>query len=218
MGGFFNSENWLWRFFARIFDFFGLSCMWLVCSMPLGTVGTASIALYDTCAHCLRGSETNLAKRFFSTFKKELVPGILLTILWSAICLVLWFGYQIVFQMGQADPGFAIFTVVYYVSLLIPVGILCWLFAVQSRFVYRFFQANKMAVYFTFAHLPSTVALVILALIAIEICVDFPFMAIFVPGILVYFQSFLIERVFKKYMPAEAPAEIEAPEEAAEEN
>lgn len=216
MNRFFNPDNWLWRFFSLIWDFFGLSCMWFLCSMPLVTVGTASTALYDTCAHCLRGDETNLAKRFFRTFKKELVPGILITILWAAIAMVFWFGYQIVYQMAQADPQIAVFAVIYYFSLLIPVGALCWLFAVQSRFVYKFFQLHKMSVYFTFGHLPSTVAIVILALIAIEICVDFPFMVTFVPGILVYFQSFFIERVFRKYIPAEKTTEIEETEEEEE--
>ena len=209
MNGFFNPDNWLWRFFGKFFDFFGLSCMWFLCSMPLVTVGAASIALYDTAAHCLRGSETNLAKRFFRTFKKELVPGILITILWAAIAMVFWFGYQIIYQMAQQTPSLSIFAVVYYVTLFIPFAALCWVFAVQSRFVYRFFQLHKMALYFTFAHLPSTLAVVVLALIAIELCVDFPFMVIFVPGILVYFQSWFIERVFKKYMPEEAPAEAE---------
>ena len=213
MKGFFNPDNWLWKFFGLAFDFFGLSCMWFLCSMPLITVGTASIALYDTCAHCLRNGETNLAKRFFSTFKKELIPGILLTILWAAIAMVFWFGYQIVYQMAQADPSISVFAVIYYFSLLIPVGALCWIFAVESRFVYRFFELHKMSLYFTFAHLPSTVAVVILALIAIEICVDFPFMVIFVPGILVYFQSWFIERVFKKYIPEET---VEEREELAE--
>ena len=213
MSNFFNPENWLWKFFGRLFDFFGLSCMWVLCSMPLVTVGAASIALYDTAAHCLRGSETNLARRFFGTFKKELVPGILLSILWAAIAMVFWFGYQIIYQMAQENSGFALFAVVYYVTLFIPFGMLCWVFAVQSRFVYRFFQMHKMALYFTFAHLPSTLAVVVMALIAIELCVDFPFMVIFVPGILVYFQSWFIERVFKRYMPAEPAAEPAEAEE-----
>lgn len=216
MNGFFNPENFVWRFFGKIFDLFGLSCMWLLCSMPIVTVGTASIALYDTAAHCLRGSETNLAKRFFRTFKQELIPGILMTILWSAMAMVFWFGYQIVFQMGQADSSVAIFAVVYYFSLLIPVGILCWVITVESRFVYKFFQLHKMALYFTFAHLPTTVALIAMALVAVELCLDFPFLVIFVPGILVYFQSWFVERVFKKYIPAEETTEI-GETEAAEE-
>ena len=207
MGGFFNPENWLWRFFGKFYDFFLLSCLWVLCSIPLVTVGAASIALYDTAAHCLRGEEVHRSKRFFGTFKKELVPGILLTILWAAIGMLFWFGYQIVYQTAQANPQMAIFAVVSYVFLLIPVGVLCWIFAVQSRFVYPFFGLHKMALYFTFAHLPTTVALVLLALVTIEICVDFPFMVIFLPGILVFFQSFFIERVFKKYMPTETVAD-----------
>ena len=216
MNGFFNPENWLWKFFGKLFDFFGLSCMWFLCSMPLITVGTASIALYDTAAHCLRGDETNLAKRFFRTFKKELIPGILITILWAVIAMVFWFGYQIVYQMAQVNPSISVFAVIYYFSLLIPVGVLCWVFAVESRFVYKFFQLHKMSAYFTFAHLPATLAIVILALIAIEVCVDFPFMVIFVPGILVYLQSYFIEKVFKKYMPAEETETVEEEEELVE--
>ena len=216
MNGFFNPENWLWKFFGKLFDFFGLSCMWFLCSMPLITVGTASIALYDTAAHCLRGDETNLAKRFFRTFKKELIPGILITILWAVIAMIFWFGYQIVYQMAQVNPSISVFAVIYYFSLLIPVGVLCWVFAVESRFVYKFFQLHKMSAYFTFAHLPATLAIVILALIAIEVCVDFPFMVIFVPGILVYLQSYFIEKVFKKYMPAEETETVEEEEELVE--
>ena len=217
MNGFFNPENWLWKFFGKLFDFFGLSCMWFLCSMPLITVGTASIALYDTAAHCLRDGEVHLAKRFFRTFKKELIPGILITLLWAVIAMIFWFGYQILFQMGQQDPTAAMLAVVYYVSLLIPVGMLAWLIAVQSRFVYRFFQLHKMALYFTFAHLPSTLAIVALALVSIEICVDFPFMVVFVPGIMVYFQSYFIEKVFKKYIPAPEEETEEAIEEEAAE-
>ena len=216
MNRFFNPNNWLWRFFSLIWDFFGASCMWFLCSMPLITVGPASIALYDTVAHCLRGEETNLARRFFRTFKKELIPGILISLLWAAICMVFWFGYQIVYQMGKADAAMAIFAVIYYVSLLIPVGTLCWVFAVESRFVYKFFELHKTALMFTFAHLPTTVAVVALALVAIEICIDFPFMVVFVPGILVYFQSWFIERVFKKYIPEET--EKTAEEEELEED
>lgn len=213
MNSFFNPEKGLWRFFGRIYDIFGLSCMWFLCSMPLLTVGTASVALYDTAAHCLRGGEPNLAKRFFGTFKKELVPGILMTLLWAALAAFFWFGYQILYQMSRENEALAMLTVVYYISMLIPVGVLAWVIAVESRFVYRFFQLHKMGLYFAMAHLPATVAIVALALVAVEVCLNFPFMVIFVPGLLVYCQSWFIERVFKKYIPA---GEEEAEEEAIE--
>ena len=40
-----------------------------------------------------------------------------------------------------------------------------------------------------------------MALLTVELCIDFPFFVIFLPGMLVYFQGYFIEKVFKKYMP-----------------
>ena len=205
MSGFFNPENWFWKFFGRAFDFFGLSCMWLLSSMFLITVGPASIACYDAAAHCLIHGETNMAKRFFTTLKKELVPGILLTLIWAVIFFVLWTGFQIVKEMGQP-----LITVAYYFSMFIPLAVLCWLTPIQSRFVYKIGQLHKIALIFAIRHLPRTILLVALALVTLELCIDFPFFLIFCPGILVYLHALIIEKVFKKYMP-------EAEETAAEE-
>ena len=208
MSGFFNPDNWLWKFFGKAFDFFGLSSMWLLSSMFIVTVGPASIACYDAAAHCLIHGETNMAKRFFTTLKREALPGILLTLVWAVICAALWMGFQIVKEMAQP-----IITVVYYFSLFLPLAVLCWVIPIQSRFVYKFGQLHAMALRFTLAHLPSTAAILILALATVELCIDFPFFVIFLPGILVYFQSFFIEKVFKKYMPEEE-AEEDAEETA----
>ena len=198
MSGWFNPDNWLWKFFGRAFDFFGLSCMWLLSSMLIVTIGPASIACYDACAHCLRKGEPNMAGRFFRTLKRELVPGILITLVWGVIFFILWTGFQIVRQMAQP-----LLTVVYYFSMLVPVGTLCWLIPIQSRFVYNIGQLHKMAFLFALKHLPTTLIILAMALVTAELCIDFPFFVIFLPGMLVYFQGFFIEKVFKKYMPAE---------------
>ena len=205
MSGFFNPDNWFWKFFGKAFDFFGLSCMWLLSSMFIITAGPASIACYDAAAHCMRRGEKNMAGRFFGTLKRELVPGLLIALVWGVIFFVLWTGFQIVSQMGMA-----VLIVAYYFSMIVPAGILCWVIPIQSRFVYKFGQLHAMALRFTLTHLPSTAAILILALATVELCIDFPFFVIFLPGILVYFQSFFIEKVFKKYMPEEeAEAAVE---------
>ena len=198
MNGFFNPDNWLWKFFGKAFDFFGLSSMWMLTSLFVITVGPASIACYDAAAHCLRQGESNMAGRFFSTLKRELLPGILLTLVWGAIFFVLWTGLQIVDQMGLT-----LVTLVYYFSLAVPVGALCWIIPLQSRFVYKFGQLHKMAFFFTIRHLPHTLAILALALVTVEVCSRFPFLLIFAPGIMVYLQSFFVEKVFEKYMPVE---------------
>lgn len=207
MQSFFNPENWLWRGFGRVADFFLLSCCFFLCCAPLVTIPAACIALYDATARCVLGSEGSTYRRFFRTFKNEIKRSLGIALLWVAIAGILAVGYQILYQRAQADAGQSMFAILYYFLLAVPVAIFCWLLAIESRFVYSFGQLHKMAVYFTFTHLPSTVIITALALITFELCCKALFLAMVVPGICAYIQSIFIERVFLKYIPAKEAEE-----------
>lgn len=200
MGKFFNPDNWLWKGFGRLADYFLLSACWLIASVPLFTVGAASIALYDTVAHCIRQNEGQMYKRFFGTLRKELTRGIGLTVLWVIICFLLNMGYQLITQLAGAG---SILSIAYFVTLFIPLGIICWLVAIESRFEYSFGELHRTAVLFTFAHLPATVAVTALLVVVVNVIVNFPFFLIFLPALLTQLQSVFIEKVFQKYMPEE---------------
>lgn len=207
--GIFNPDNWFWRGFGRLADYFILSTIWLVSCVPVVTAGAACIALYDAVAHCIRGSDLNMVHRYFGTFKKELLRGILLTLLWAAVCFVLNMGYQIIVQMGGDSMVWKLFGIVYYMTLALPLGLMCWLVALESRFSYRFGELHRTALLFTLGHLPQTLAIVALLVVVLNVVMNFPFFVIFLPAILAHLQSIFIEKVFKKHMPAEE-TEIEA--------
>lgn len=205
MKNFFNSENFLWQWFAHLADYFLLSCMWLIGCIPVVTAGTACIALYDTVAHCIRGKEPDMFRRFLRTYKNELGRGIVLTLIWAVIAAVLGAAYQIVSQ----SAGGSLIQVVCFFLLLLPLGIVCWAVAIESRFTYSVGALHRMAVIFTFAHLPHTAAIVALLVVELNVLINFPFFAMFLPGMVVSFQSWFIERVFRKYMPSEEAEAIE---------
>ena len=200
---FFNPDNWLWRGFGRVADFFILSILWLVCSIPVVTLGTASLALYDTVAHCFRYNEGGMVGRFFGTFKRELRRGILLTVVWAVVGYLFNVSYQIVTQLGDGSSFWTVLSLVYFVILTIPVGMACWAIGLQSRFTYGFGQLHKTALYFTFRHLPTTVVVAGLGLVGYWICVNMPFFLMILPGVCAYIQSIFVERVFAKYLPAQ---------------
>lgn len=208
MRSFFNPDNWFWRGFGRFADYFILSMMWMVCCVPLVTAGTASIALYDTVAHCLRYQDDTLARRFFSTFKKELLRGVLLTLLWAVVCYLLNVGYQIICQLGGGDAAWTVFSIVYFVTLFVPLGVICWAVALESRFAYRFGELHKTALAFTFAHLPQTAAIVVIFVVVLNVVINFPFFVMILPAAMAHLQSVFIEKVFAKYMPEEEETEI----------
>lgn len=203
MRQFFNPDNFLWRWASRLADFVLLSCCWTLCCIPVVTIGASSIALYDTVARCVRGYEGNMFRRFFRTFKNELGRGVLITVFWAAIAFVLNVGYQVLAQMGQESSGWAIFSLIYFVSLLLPVGCACWVIATESRFVHSFGTLHRNAFIFTFAHLPHTAAVALLFVVALNVLINIPPLIMFIPGLMVYLQSFFIEKVLKKYMPPE---------------
>lgn len=207
MKSFFNSENFLWQWFGKLADFFLVSCMWVICSMPLLTAASASIALYDTVAHCVRGKEPDMFRRFMRTFKNELGRGIGITLLWAVLAFVLNMGHRILTQMAAQDNSWQIFSIIYFVSLLVPLGIAAWAIAIESRFTYSFGGLHKTAAAFALGHLPQTLAIVALFVLTLNLIIAIPFLVMVLPGLMVTLQSLFIEKIFAKYMHDAAEAE-----------
>ena len=90
-GRVFRYQGWLWRALNTLTDILALSVLWLLCSIPVLTLGAATTALYDSVVRCIRYKMPRPYERFFRTFKNEIVPGALLTLLWGAVAaLGLW--------------------------------------------------------------------------------------------------------------------------------
>ena len=200
---FFNPDNWLWRGFGRLADFFILSALWIFCSIPVVTIGASSIALYDTVAHCFRYNEGGMVSRFFRTFKQELRRGILLTVVWTVVGCLLAVSYQLTTQLGDGSTFWTVLGLVYFVILTIPVGMVCWAIGLQSRFTYSFKELHKNAAMFTLGYFPRTLAIVVIFALFYNVTLNLFFMVMFLPALMVNLQSMFMEPVFRKYMPEE---------------
>lgn len=203
MNNFFNPDNFFWRWFGRLADVFVLSFLWILCCLPIITIAPACISLYDVIAHCIHGPDEHPYKRFFRTFKAELLRGIGISVLWGVIGFVLMMGYNVLYQLGKTSPFAAMYSIIYLASMLIPIAIFGWLIPIESRFTHSFGSLHKTAATFAIVHLPTTG--IILGLLAIGLILIFfvPALAFLMPGILVTLQCWFIEKVFKKYIPQE---------------
>lgn len=189
--------------FSKIGDFFILSVLWIALCLPIITFIPASIALYDSIAHCVHGTEDGCVSRFLRTLKSELLRGILLSILCLTIGLSLFFGYNILYQMAQDSQVLSAYSLVYLFTMLIPLGVLSWLIPVESRFEHSFFNLIKAAVVYSIGHLPTTVLLLLILAVSVFMVAMLPILVVLMPAITVTVQSWFIERVFRKYIPQE---------------
>ena len=87
----FNPEAPFWRLMSSLVDLLALSLLWVFTSLPLVTLGPATAALYDAAARCVRQGKSGALARYFSTFRRELKQGALLSLIFliaTALLLV----------------------------------------------------------------------------------------------------------------------------------
>lgn len=197
-----------------------MSLLWMLCCVPIVTVPAASIALYDSVSRCIHGKQGSMYQRFFRTFRAEFKRSLALALLWTLIAAALTYCYLLLRQAAEAGSVSSLVVTVYCFSLLLPIAVFCWVIAVESRFVYGFGQLHKVAVVFTFAHLPQTLAITGLLAVSLLLCAWVPLTLVILPCITAHLQSIFIEKVFVKYMPEETTEAIhgEEPEEDTEED
>lgn len=200
----FNSENWIWQPFGLVADFLILSCLWLIFSIPMVTVGAASAAMYDCCARCIKDGDRALFSRFFRTFRRELLKSIPSTLLWAAILGLLFF---LIRSFTGSAAGTDINLVLAYamvVFLAVAVGIASWVFPLLSRFTFDFASLNMTAIRLALAHLPRTMALGAVNIAAGWLCLRLLMPVMVAPGIAALLSAYLLEPVFKPYETGDA--------------
>ena len=211
-GGIFDPDNWFYRSTEKLVDLVFLSVFWLACCLPVVTIGPATAALYNAAVRCIRGDERNSWGVFLRTLRSELKVGVLTTLAVLPAAVLLAFLQGLLYQTVSTAQG-ALLYMAYQVFLLLPLGMVSYLFPVLSRFTFRtgglLLNSAKLAV----AHLPSTAALGLLLGLAIWVCSFLPLLAVVLPAVLALVQSLFLERIFRPYILAQRGEEPEGPEE-----
>ena len=199
-GGIFNPENGIFRYTEKMADIVILSVFWLVCSLPLVTFGPATAALYHTVVRCLRGNERNSWGVFFRTLKNNFRVGAPAGLIVLGVGAVLAWLQGAIYQW-MAPPVGTVLYAAYWVVLLLPIGMGCYLFPVLSRFTVELGGLFSNCLRLAAAHLPSTVALALIFSLALTLCAYLPLGLVVMPVVTAFLHSLLLERIFRPYMP-----------------
>lgn len=207
----FKADSWLWRPFGWLADLLVLSGLWLLCSIPVVTLGGATAALYDAVVHDFRRHESDYLYRFFTTFKAEWKHGILPTLFWGGLLTLLLLGYR--WFTGQASGDAAVMAAyALLVVLCVPTGTACWVFPALSRFELGFGPLCVNSIRLGLGHLPGTLAMALATGACVWLTPRLFFLPLLIlPALLVLFWSLFIEPVFKKYEEKDSSAETQAP-------
>ena len=90
----FNLDNPIINGLSRVCDIMLLNILWLICSLPIVTIGASTTALYYCMLKINRDSDSGILAMFFKSFRQNLKQGCILTIVFFLSGLFLYVDYQ----------------------------------------------------------------------------------------------------------------------------
>lgn len=205
--------------FMELMNGFGelvmLSVVFLICCIPVVTIGSAVTSLYYAVIKSVRRGRGTPLGEFFSSMRRTLVKGIIITLEIMAVGAALYIGYREAVAMNEAaaagmvDYDGKVFATVYMILGVLLMAVSAYIFPVLSRFTMKTVNMWKLAFVMSIRYIPVTAAVIAgtAALIWLQIYVlPIPCIA-FVPGCWCFIVTFMMEKVLLHYMPEPAKGE-----------
>ena len=196
-------DNFIFRGLSRFLDMFFLSVLWLICCIPIVTIGAATTALYEMAYKNIRHERGYAIRGFFSSFKSNFKQSTILGLLFTVIFGCLGFDCYIMYIYKLEGNPAAKYTIGFWILILI---VLLWSFYVFP-YVARFQNTTKEVLKNTFfimvGNLGSTLLLLLIFVIQCLGIYMYTPAIIVIPILYNYFKSLILEKVFKRYLTKE---------------
>lgn len=166
------------------------------------TIGPATTALYYTVVKVIRRERGYMFRQFVSSFKSNFKQGAILGELYMIIAYILWIDYQYANALISEGNKFGMVYQIGANAIIVILTItLLYVFPILSRFSLKISGIFKTALMMGIRHFPFTILLALLLGVCILGVFLLPPVILLVPAPCCLVMSFLIEKIFKKYMP-----------------
>lgn len=203
MGRFFNYDSGIMQVLGKLFDCICLNFLWIICCIPVITVGAASTAYYYAYNKAIRQKRSYACKEFFHGFKISFKQS---TVVWL-ITLVLYVVtiLDLMILHGLSDTlSFTKIVLAFIIILLVLLTMwVVYVFPYMARFENDTKAIMKNCVLIMIANLPWSILLLVLFVITVGIFLLIPMIGMLAPAVYLPFANMILERVFRKYMTEE---------------
>lgn len=203
----FRSDSVLMRLLDRIGTLIILNGLFLLCSLPIVTVGAAGTALFTVTLREARGDTRSITSGFFSAFRKNFAKA---TLLWLFILLsssVFVVDLALFSKLGAPR----IFRILLYVAGVFFLLMLPYLLPLQARFENSLHRTMRNALALGIAKLPATILMLLIMAFPLIVLYlsEQVFWRLAIYWLLLGFsfsaqiRSLLLNRIFSKLIPEE---------------
>lgn len=209
MGKIFDMNNPVWQFIGKLVDCTVLHIIWLVCCIPVFTIGPATIALHYAMMKDVADEDAHYVKAFFRSFKQNFKQGVALGLIYLLVGAGLAFAIYF-YSIQDADDTFysicrgvtIAFSAIFAFSSL-------YVYPLMARFENTVIGTIKNSMFMSAKHIGWTLLMALILVAPYAVIYFTNFLPLFVMGygLVVYLNSYILNHVFKKYIEAEKPPE-----------
>lgn len=196
-----NINSPFFQFMNTLAEYILLNFLWLICCIPIVTIGASTTALYYVTMQTAREEHGYIARSFFRSFKENFKQSTIIWLIMFFLGAVLTFNVSFWFTM-KSTIGNVLGTLV-SVALLLYLFTLFYVFPLLSRFDNTVKQTLKNAFFISLQNLKQTLIItatnILIVLVAYLLPISAIFFVLFGFAFFAYLNSFQFVKVFKCY-------------------
>lgn len=203
-----NPDNKIMNFLSSLGDLFLLNILYLVCCIPIVTIGAATTALYSITLKMAENREPSAVWReFLRVFRENFKQATIIWLILLAVAAVLLANGVLVGAMSESLGALVSLTSMIVAVFLTLTAV--YVFAVLARFDNSVLRIMKVSLLMAIRHLPWTVVIVaihcvplLLLLVSLEAFLQgVGVVLLFTVSVLAYLESKIFARIFPDYYP-----------------
>lgn len=154
------SDSPVIAFLNKMTDLILLNIIFVICCLPVFTIGAATTAMYYVCIISIRQGDGYVVRRFFESFRRNFKQATLLWLPMLVIWLVMGFDLFFWYQMGTgfSKVMFVLSAIVAFILLIVCL----YIFPVLAKLEGSIKTTVKNAAAFSVGYLPYTLILLLL--------------------------------------------------------
>lgn len=191
---------------SRLADMFFLSLMWLVCCLPVITIGPSTAAMYYVALKWARKEEVKISSTFLDAFKKNFKQGVALNLIFLVAGIIIVLDYLIM-SVQEGTYG-AISSGCFFAMGVWLLCIMFYAYPLQAQFYNTVRQTLINAAQLSVIKLPITVVVFVMNLLPVIVGYISPVLLVrtvpvwilLAPGVTAFVNAKLFAKMFDKFI------------------
>lgn len=195
----FSVDGALYQFMSRMLDVLKLSILWIICSLPIITVGASTVAAMYVALKMVDDEEGYIVKQFFKGFKDNWKKGTLLWLINIVSAYAIYLDFQF-FEVIDGNP--IIFLLIGIASIVLLISAMLYSYPLLARYKNTLIRTIQNSIDITRKYMARTLMIVLIVffeVVLFQLHMTLIFIGLlFGPGFIIFTVAAFSKRIFQE--------------------